>query len=154
MLDAGRIMAKVDMQPGPFDTLCWHWTGSITASGYGQVWFGAHGRAFAHRASYETFIGPIPTGLQIDHLCRVRHCVNPDHLEPVTQRVNILRGVSFAADQARRTHCPAGHAYDGDNLVTSTDRGKHCRYCRTCKNATARGWRSRRKAQAPAPTPD
>lgn len=69
---------------------CWLWLGRKNPKGYGQMTISKHQRS-AHRVSYETFVGPIPEGMQIDHLCRVRHCVNPEHLEPVTQRVNLQR---------------------------------------------------------------
>jgi len=86
---------------------CWEWTAYILPNGYG--WFGlvtgANQRnALAHRVAYEFVVGPVPTGLQLDHLCRNRRCVNPDHLEPVTRRENILRGQSLMAHNARKTH--------------------------------------------------
>ena len=84
---------------------------------------------WAHRVSYELFRGPIPDGLQIDHLCRIRHCVNPDHLEAVTQRENILRGTSPSAKAAARDACINGHPYTPEN--TKLFRGD--RQCRTCQ---------------------
>lgn len=92
----------------------------------------ASGRTFlAHRWMYEQMVGPIPTGLQLDHLCRVRNCVNPRHLEPVTQRINILRGTAPTAINATKTHCPKGHVLAGYNLAPSRKgRGQ----CRTCQN--------------------
>jgi hypothetical protein len=88
----------------------------------------------AHRFSYEAYVGPIGAGLHIDHLCRVRSCVNPKHLEPVTQRVNTLRGEGRAALQLRVTHCPRGHEYTPDNIYLW--RGH--RACRTCVLARGR----------------
>src|SRR6266496_2265386 len=88
-----RFWAKVDRSGG--SRACWLWTGKTGRDGYGRIGLGGRGalvRVRAHRFAYELLIGPIPDGLQIDHLCRVRHCVNPAHLEPVTQRENILRG--------------------------------------------------------------
>jgi len=74
---------------------CWLWIGAITKNGYGNFWLtDVKSNVFAHRWAYERLRGPIPTGLVIDHLCRVRHCVNPEHMEPVTIRVNSLRGMS------------------------------------------------------------
>ena len=83
----------------------------------------------AHRLYYELEKGPIPKGLTLDHLCRVRCCVNPDHLEPVTLVENVMRGESLFAQQVKRTHCPQGHPYAGDKLRI-TRKGE--RKCRTC----------------------
>jgi hypothetical protein len=99
---------------------CWLWTAGCT-DGYGQIWVGSRaegtGRmAYAHCISYEFYVGPIPEGLELDHKCRVRSCVNPDHLEPVTTRENILRGMGATARHARQTHCKAGHSLSRDNL--------------------------------------
>lgn len=107
---------------------CWHWTGPVDRSGYAV--FRAHGKRFrGHRWAYEHFVGPIPAGLVIDHLCRVHGCVNPAHLEPVTNRENVLRGVGRAAQNARKSHCPSGHELAGDNVRISGRR----RYCRACR---------------------
>jgi hypothetical protein len=113
---------------------CWLWAGGILPGGYGHVPDG-RGEPLAHRLSWITFRGPIPEGLHLDHLCRVRSCIRPSHLEPVTMRENILRGTSPSAENAIKTHCPRGHAYDGDNLQI-TPRG--FRHCRTCRALTAR----------------
>lgn len=107
---------------------CWLWTASLTKpGGHGKFWIGGSFTT-AHRASYEILVGPIPDGRQLDHLCRVRHCVNPAHLEPVSSGENTLRGVSFAAVNAAKDCCPSGHLYDEAN--TRIYRGR--RYCRTC----------------------
>ena len=109
---------------------CWHWTGSLR-NGYGRM--KAFGRFHeAHRLSYGHFVGPIPVGLELDHLCRNRSCVNPAHLEPVTRRVNVLRGESPAADNANKTHCHKGHPLSGDNLRVRPAGGRMVRSCRTC----------------------
>lgn len=93
---------------------CWLWTLHTNADGYAQtVWRGKSRRM--HRVAYELFVGPIPEGLVLDHLCRVRHCLNPKHLEPVTGRENVMRGEGVGAKCARRTHCPAGHPLDNSN---------------------------------------
>lgn len=118
-----RFLEKIDVTPG-----CWLWTASKRPNGYGQFKVG-DSPVPAHRFSYEHYFGSIPEGLQLDHLCRVRSCVNPAHLEPVTQAENIRRGESPPARNARKTHCPQGHAYQGDNLII--DGGY--RRCRTCK---------------------
>ena len=118
-----RFWAKVS-----FTETCWLWVGAKNPKGYPQCWNGQRVTP-AHRFAYEFCVGPIPEGLEIDHLCRVRNCVNPDHLEPVTHRENTLRGFSPMANNARRTHCPKGHLYDAHNILLY--RGS--RYCRACK---------------------
>lgn len=108
----------------------WLWTGFRThgGNGYGQFSGKPNTNAFlAHRFAYELMVGPIPEGLQIDHLCRIKNCVNPDHLEAVTPRENVRR--HYAALEPA-THCIRGHEY---TLATVYEfRGK--RYCRTCRN--------------------
>lgn len=85
----------------------------------------------AHRFSYETFIGPVPEGLELDHLCRNTRCVNPEHLEPVTHKVNMQRSSTFSAENAAKTHCPRGHEYSDTNIWWYRGR----RYCRVCRNS-------------------
>lgn len=109
-------------------TPCWIWTGGRNPDGYGHICCGGK-MISAHRISYERNIGPIPEGLGLDHLCRVRNCMNPAHLEPVSHRENVLRGVNPMAIQARRTHCIRGHELAGNNLKVDS-RGK--RRCMTC----------------------
>lgn len=109
-------------------TGCWLWTRVKTPQGYGLFWNGQR-RVGAHRYSYERFVGPIPTGLTIDHLCRVHSCINPQHLEAVTNRENALRGVSPVAQRARQTHCKRGHEFTPENTYRV---GKHGRGCRQC----------------------
>lgn len=117
---------------------CWLWTGA-TANGYGRIRIG--GRSVStHRAAYELLIGPIPDGLQIDHLCRNKLCCNPAHLEPVTVRENLLRGDTFNARNAAKTVCHLGHPLSGDNLYIAVGR----RHCRTCRREASR----RRRAAA------
>lgn len=108
---------------------CWLWVGCVKSNGYGWVNTGQKSM-YAHRVSYELFIGPIPSGLQLDHLCRVRHCVNPEHLEPVTARTNNLRGESQAAVRARSTTCIYGHELYGANLWMRSGRWRVCRACK------------------------
>ncbi len=98
-----KFLAKVDKSDS-----CWNWTGLISIYGYG-VFYDGKRTIHAHRFSYELHKRKIPKGLVVDHLCRNRKCVNPDHLEAVTQRVNILRGESHQAKNARKTHCIRGH---------------------------------------------
>lgn len=121
-----RIRAKTSIDANG----CWLWQGTRNpVSGYAQTSFGGKYRA-VHRVSYEAFVGPIPAGLHIDHLCRVRHCVNPAHLEPVTARTNLLRGETQTAKRAAVTHCPQGHPYDADNTYVAPKGGRACRICR------------------------
>lgn len=124
---------------------CWLWTGTSGAGGYGvvQIAVGSRARTTAHRLVYELLVGPIPEGKQLDHLCRVRNCVNPAHVEPVTIRENVLRGVGPSAANARKTHCPKGHPLAGDNLVTRPRGGRECR---TCHRARWHAWRARKVA--------
>lgn len=87
----------------------------------------------AHRYAYESIVGPIPNGMVLDHVkqrCGNRACVNPAHLEPVTNRVNILRGSGITALNARKTHCPKGHEYTDANTIRGKDRVRKCRSCR------------------------
>jgi hypothetical protein len=123
-------------------TGCWLWTGVLGVDGYARVSVGGRLRS-AHRTSYEVHVGPIPEGLQIDHLCRVRHCVNPEHLEPVTAQTNTRRGQTIAAKHAATTHCPQGHEYTPENTYSSK-RGE--RDCRQCRRVHSREW-ARKKAR-------
>jgi len=102
---------------------CWLWTGSKYPNGYGRFNSGYEVH-LAHRWSYEHSLGEVPDGAVLDHLCRVRHCVRPDHLEPVTQQENLLRGEGVAAKNAAKSTCPNGHPYD-------SKRG-HARACSIC----------------------
>lgn len=111
---------------------CWLWTASCDGKGYGQLsnTVGATPQHLrAHRVAYEIHKGLIPDGMTLDHLCRVRSCVNPDHLEPVTRKENILRGVAPSALNAVKTHCPHGHPYNKVNTYITTVGGKDCRAC-------------------------
>lgn len=113
---------------------CWLWTAARFRTGYGAFGIGGFQVGYAHRIAYLTLIGPIPPGLELDHLCRVRHCVNPLHLEPVTHSENVRRGTAWhvmAGMQRAKTHCPSGHPYAGENLY----RYKGKRMCRACGKA-------------------
>lgn len=123
--DETRFWTKVD-KAAPNG--CWVWT-AATVKGYGRFALAGMPGALAHRVSYTITRGPIPDGLTLDHLCRNRACVNPDHLEPVTVQVNTLRGEAVSARAARATHCPQGHPYDAENTWMEKGRKRHCRTC-------------------------
>lgn len=108
---------------------CWVWTGALS-SGYGSICID-YKETLAHRASYEAHVGPIPKGLQLDHLCRNRACINPAHLEPVTSRENTLRGVGPSALNAAKTHCVNGHPFSDE--VRTERSGATRRECMECK---------------------
>lgn len=146
---AGRLRAQFEEQYEVQPDGCWLWTGPMNGEpGYGTMKvFG--GYALAHRLSYELFVGPIPDGLVIDHLCNNRPCVNYEHLEPVTYRENILRGNGLAAHNARKTHCPKDHPLSGDNLRIYGKR----RFCHACSIESQRLARRRRGILAHADPP-
>lgn len=146
-----RILAKITIDP---ETGCWLWPGHFTPAGYGGIIVGSRGEGtlrngLVHREVYVHYHGPIPKGLHTDHLCRVRHCCNPDHLEIVTPRENTLRGLTPAAANAAKTHCPAGHPYEGDNLRVADGR-RHCRACARHK-MWMRNYRRRGEPRQPKP---
>ena len=113
---------------------CWEWAGAKGPNGYGRINFNGK-LSLTHRFIYEYFNGPIPTELEIDHLCRNPSCANPEHLEAVSHQENILRGTSFVSINSKKTHCPQGHEYSLDNTY-HTPAGK--RKCRTCHRDRSR----------------
>lgn len=119
-----RFWAKVEVQANG----CWLWTASLTATGYGRFGVGRRSER-AHRVSYQALVAEIPEGSELDHLCRNRACVNPVHVEPVTHRINLLRGDGVPGRNARVTHCPNGHAYDEANTRWERDGHRRCRAC-------------------------
>lgn len=121
-----RIFSRLALVP---DTGCWEWQGYRQPAGHGRVRV-AGVKVLVHRWVWEFLVGEIPEGLELDHLCRNPPCANPEHLEPVTHQVNVLRGEAPAALNAVKTHCPADHPYDAENTrVDNLGR----RVCLTCK---------------------
>ncbi|MGW2484952.1 HNH endonuclease signature motif containing protein [Streptomyces sp. NPDC001571] len=116
---------------------CWQWTGYLTPNGYGRLSVGGV-QQYAHRLAYETFLGPIPPGLVIDHLCRNRGCMNPAHLDAVPQRLNVLRGENQAAHRARQSACLRGHRFDLANTYRAPNGTRKCRRCRANQRTRAR----------------
>lgn len=118
---------------------CWLWLGGYSGNGYGRFSPKRDKGVGAHRFAYESVVGPIPSGKEIDHLCRNRGCVNPAHLEVVTSKQNLLRGEGACAQNARKTHCPQGHPYDFANTLIKIDRkGRRGRACRACHRTRSR----------------
>ncbi len=118
---------------------CWNWKGD-TWSGYGKIRIKSKNYR-VHRLVYELLVGQIPTGLELDHRCRNRKCVNPEHLEPVTHAVNMERGMPF---RKQRTHCNQGHELTEDNIVRKKYKN-HGTVCRICKNKTQIDYMNRKK---------
>ena len=143
-----RFWSKVAKSDG-----CWLWTGGLS-HGYGRIYIEtlADGRKrfeAAHRVSYMLLVGPIPSGAELDHLCRNPACVNPAHLEPVTHQENILRGNYGGDSQTKRawTHCKHEHEFTPENTLIERATGK--RRCRTCKNRLQlEAWRRRQNVEA------
>jgi hypothetical protein len=114
---------------------CWLWVGSVDGSDYGHIKI--EGKMVkAHRVAYEMLVAPIEDGLEIDHLCRTRRCVNPGHLEPVTKTENARRGVGQPARHGRQTHCKRGHEFTPEN----TYQWQTSRICRTCRSEYSKKW--------------
>lgn len=118
---------------------CWLWTGTVSGAGYGYF-----SQKRVHRMAWEMLRGPIPDGLVIDHICRVRLCLNPDHLRVITQIENCLAGVSPMAINARATHCVNGHEFTEENTKRSVEKGRERRACRECHRQRNREYEKRR----------
>lgn len=116
---------------------CWLWESSENPQGYGQLTFKKQHYS-AHCFSYELYRGAIPEGMTLDHLCRVRCCVNPDHLEVVTNKVNILRGIGVTARNSRKTHCKHGHEFTPENTYIYKYRATGGRACLICRRRVRR----------------
>lgn len=119
---------------------CWQWLGSQNGRGYAQWHIGGK-TIYVHRYAYNMLVGEVPDGFIIDHLCRNRSCVNPKHMELVTQQENILRGVGISAQASLATHCPQGHPYDEENTYVYQGR----RYCRACGRKRTSDYEKRTK---------
>ena len=133
---------KVDRQS---DGQCWNWRASKNAEGYGKIVF--DGRlSLAHRVSYECLVAPIPRGLVLDHLCRNRGCVNPIHLEAVSNRENLLRGKTLPAANVLKIHCPQGHPYSPENTYINPAGARVCRSCCRLRAANRRAIAAKRRA--------
>lgn len=122
---------------------CWTWLGRRDRHGYG-LW----GQNLVHRLAYEALVGFIPLGLQMDHLCRNRACLNPDHLEPVTHRQNALRGYSFSGINAAKQECANGHPYTIENTYTRPHEPNSRRDCRQCIRDRVRRYKAAHQAGA------
>lgn len=123
------LLSKIEAMSIPVPMSgCWVWLANTTQDGYASMWWQGITRR-AHRAIYEEVKGPIPAGLHIDHICRVRCCVNPDHLRAVSPQFNVLVGETVTAKNAARRACVAGHKLAGDNLLLVAGGRRQCREC-------------------------
>jgi hypothetical protein len=136
-----RLADYVDLPPRFWAKVaigdCWEWTGA-KSNGYGVAWVDGHLQR-PHRVVYEGLVAPVPAGMDLDHLCRNRSCVNPDHLEVVTRRENVRRGSRHAQPKQA---CPQGHPYDDTNTYLYDGR----RYCRACHLVHSRATKERQRA--------
>ncbi len=141
-----RFWNKIVMEP---NSGCWLWIATLSDGGYGKFWDGKRvGRA--HRFSYRAIFGAIPHGLVLDHRCRTRCCVNPHHLEPITQGENCRRG-DTGKHHSRKTHCSNGHPLSGGNLyVVRLSKTHLCRQCKICNRERSRLFYQRRRDNAGA----
>ena len=152
-----RLWDKIDKN-GPVSSHrpdlgpCWIWKGHLSSKGYGLVWNRGRNER-AHALTYKLLIGPTPKGLEPDHLCRVRNCANPFHLEFVTHKENVLRGEGLCAKNAKKTQCINGHPFTLENTIL-TGIGRACRECgrKRCREYMREkhgyGERARRAANA------
>ena len=140
-----RLLDKISPEP---NSGCWLWIGATQRKGYGAIRFDGKFIA-AHRVSYTVFRGKIPDGLELDHLCRVHCCINPDHLEAVSHSMNVHRGKSPSANNARKTHCKNGHAFTPENTyIKPSGDGRECRICK--RTLKVRWWKRVKATNAEA----
>lgn len=140
-----RVLQRIEVDP---ETGCWLWPGAVTSNGYGKIGMGSRSdgtrrTVSTHVLTYTMMIGPVPEGMELDHLCRVRNCCFPGHLEPVTHHENVVRGEN---GYRNKTHCKNGHPFDAENTAPRRDGGK--RRCLTCKRASGLATYYRKKALA------
>jgi len=130
-----RFWSWVYKEPG--ENACWLWEGNQNTGGYGQISITRVSNntkhPCAHRYAYEISIGPIPLGLTLDHLCRVRTCVRPSHLEPVSIKENVLRGISWAAKNSRKAACSMGHVFIAKTTYVTKAGSRQCRICHAAR---------------------
>ena len=147
-----RLIANQPIKPGPRyyevnDSGCWVWQRARHPDGYGLAQWREDGHGVyrgAHRVMYELLVGEIPEGLDLDHLCRNPPCCNPAHLEPVTRKENVARGIGHGSE----THCPAGHPYTSGNIYPRKGGGRRCRACTLRQNAESKRRRQLRRSAA------
>lgn len=133
------MQQRLEEQRRITDSGCWEWTGRLHPKGYAYIGTGGSLR-HVHRVAYELWVGPIPDGLQLDHLCRNRCCFNPAHLEPVTREENLRRGIRRCGNMLK-THCKRGHPFDAENTILVPGPKGVGRRCRICYNATQAAFR-------------
>ena len=139
-----RLLSKTQQS----DDGCWVWTGATTGrTNYGQTRLEGV-KMTAHRAMWTVLVGPIGSGVELDHLCRNRLCVNPDHLEPVTPRTNWERGEAPSSVAQRTNTCKRGHPLSGDNLVPWQLENRGRRQCKACQRENQRRWKERNRDEA------
>lgn len=148
MSDAAVLIERFHAKVIETDDGCWCWQGALTYNGYGQFWDGTK-TVRAHRWSYQHYVGAIPEGLTIDHLCKNPACVKPTHLEAVTIRENVLRGTGPSAINAAKNRCDNGHEFNQENTYIRPDGGGRC--CRTCWGERTKSYGSRRAEKVPCP---
>ena len=124
---------------------CWEWTGNKNVKGYGRFWM--RGKDYmSHRVIYEHFKGRVSSNLCLDHLCRNRACQNPDHLEPVTNAINLKRGESFSTLNGNKTHCHRGHEFSKTNTYLTPQGRRKCRACARLQKQLSRARQASKKS--------
>lgn len=149
-----RLDARIQSRIRRVESGCWEWTGRLDRGGYGVIGLYKDGGQLirgAHRVSYELYVNEIPEGKQIDHLCRVRSCINPEHLEPVTSKENTMRSsIAPATINSRKTHCVNGHEFTEENVYTCKEGHRRCKSCRRERSNAHYARKTARKLQKSA----